>query len=56
MCGFDRTLDECVSNSRPPDKNAYLKINFLIFQRKHMLDTQKNRLNEKVLLSTQNKC
>ena len=51
-------------------KSVYLKINFLISQQKHMLwvlscfsyfstkayvvGTQKNRLNEMVLLSTQN--
>ena len=29
---------------------------FLIIQPKHVLDTQKNRLNETALLSTQNKC
>ena len=30
------------------------KMNFLISQPKHVLGTQKNRLNETVLLSTQN--
>ena len=33
-------------------KNAYRKINFLIFQLKHVVGT--NRLNETVLLSTPN--
>ena len=33
-----------------------LKINFLINQNMHVVDTQKNRLNETVLLSTQNMC
>ena len=37
-------------------KSAYLKINFLISQPKHVVGTQKNRLSEKVLLSTQNIC
>ena len=41
---------------RPPDKNTYLKINFLIFQPKHVVGTQKNRLNEMVLLSSHNTC
>ena len=40
----------------PPDESAYLKIIFLISQPKHVVGTQKNRLNETVLLSTQNKC
>ena len=38
----------------PPDKSAYLKIIFHISQTKHVVGTQKNRLNETVLLSTQN--
>ena len=32
--------------------SAYKVINFLISQPKHVLGTQKNRLNETVLLST----
>ena len=32
------------------------KINFLIPQPKHVVGTQKNRLNETILLNTQNKC
>ena len=41
--------------SRPPDKSAYLKINFSYFSTKtYVVGTQKNRLNETVLLSTQN--
>ena len=44
--------------SRLPDKSAYLKIIFLISQQEHnyVVGAQKNRLNEKVLLSTQNTC
>ena len=37
-----------------PHKNAFLKIIFSIFQPKHVVGTQKSRLNETVLLSTQN--
>ena len=40
---------------RPPDKSVYQKIIFLISQPKHMLwGTQKNCLDEMVLMSTQN--
>ena len=35
---------------------AYQKNNFLISRPKHVVGTQKNRLNETVLLSTQNIC
>ena len=44
--------------SRPPDKNAYWKIIlFLYFSSKtNVVGTQKNRLNETVLLRTQNTC
>ena len=43
--------------SRPPDKSAYRKITFLISQPKPMLWVlEKNRLNETVLLNTQNIC
>ena len=35
----------------PPDKSAYLINNFLISQPKHVVGTQKNCLNETVLLS-----
>ena len=44
---------------RPSAKSVYPKNNFLISQPKHMLyvvGTQKNRLNETVLLSTTNIC
>ena len=42
---------------RPPDKSAYLKKYFLYFSSKtYVVGTQKNRLNETVLLSTQNTC
>ena len=41
--------------TRLPDKNMYLKIIFPISQPKLcVLGAQKNRLNETVLLSTQN--
>ena len=39
---------------RPEVKSAYQKIAFLISH--HVVGTQKNRLNEMVLLSTQNIC
>ena len=43
--------------ARPPDKRVYWKIIFFISHPKHMyMGTQKNRLNETVLLSTQNTC
>ena len=42
---------------RPPDESAYLKIIFLIFSSKtFVVRTQKTRLNETVLLGTQNTC
>ena len=37
-------------------KSAYQKLNFLISKPKHVVGTQKNRLNETVLLGTQNIC
>ena len=37
-------------------ESAYQNIIFLISQPKHVVGTQKNRLNETVLLSTQNIC
>ena len=43
------------SEYRPPDKNVYLTIIFSRFSTKtYVVGTQKNRLNETVLLSTQN--
>ena len=39
---------------RPLVKSAYQKINFLFY--KYVMDSQKKRLNETVLLSTQNIC
>ena len=43
--------------AKPPDKNAYLKIIFSYFMTKtYVVGTQKNRLNETFLLSTQNTC
>ena len=47
---------EAILDSRPLDKSVLLKINFLIFQPKHVVGSQKNRLIETVLLSTHNKC
>ena len=42
---------------RPPDKGAELKIICLPSQpKKHVVGTQKNSLDETVLLSTQNTC
>ena len=46
---------ECV-HIRSPDKSAHWKIIFFISHPKHVVGTQKNRLNETVLLSTQNTC
>ena len=41
--------------TRTPDKNVYLKIIFLnFFTKLYVVGTQKNSLNEIVLLSTQN--
>ena len=41
----------------PPDKSVYWKIYFSYFSTKtYVVGTQKNRLNETVLLSTQNTC
>ena len=41
----------------PPDISLSLKIIFLISQRKiYVVGTQKNRLDETVLLGAQNKC
>ena len=34
------------------NKNAKIKINFLISHQKHVVGTQKNRFHETVLLST----
>ena len=39
-----------------PDKSAYRKTIFFISHPKHVVGTQKNCLNETVLLSTQNTC
>ena len=47
---------EFVCLCRPPDKSAYWKIIYFISHLKHVVGTQKNRLNETVLLSTQNTC
>ena len=45
------------AQARPPDKSVYWKIIFFISYPKHMyMGTQKNRLNETVLLRTQNTC
>ena len=35
---------------------GHIKINFFISQPKHVVEAQKNRLIEMILLSTQNKC
>ena len=47
-------------NNRPPDKSAYWKIIFFIYfiflYFPYVVGTQKNRLNETVLLSTKNTC
>ena len=46
-----------LEHDRPPDKRAYWKIIFFISHSKtYVVGTQKNRLNETALLSTQNVC
>ena len=42
--------------NRPPDMSALQKIIFSCFSTKTCVGTQKNRLDETVLLSTQNTC
>ena len=45
-----------IDKARPPDKSAYLNI-FVCFSTKtYVVGTQKNSLNETVLLSTQITC
>ena len=47
--------EEDVEINRPSDKSAYFENYFLYFSSKtYVVGTQKNRLNETVLLSTQN--
>ena len=41
--------------SRPPDKSVYWKVSLFLMQN-ICCGTQKNRLNETVLLSTRNIC
>ena len=64
---FDETVNALVHvigkelkippSSGHPDKSAYLKIYFFYFSTKtYVVGTQKNRLNETVLSSTQNTC
>ena len=56
VCKQQRLWQVC-AESRPPDKSVYWKIIFLISQPKHgVVGTHRNRLNETVLLSTQNTC
>ena len=45
----------CNSKDRPPDQSVYLKISYFS-TKTYALSTQKSRLNETVLLSTQNTC
>ena len=40
--------------NRPPDKSSYCKAIFYFSSKTYFVGTQKNRLNETVLLSTQN--
>ena len=50
-------MTEKMLTGRPPDKRAYLKIIFFYFSTKtYVVGTQKNLLNETVLLCTQNTC
>ena len=41
---------------RPPVKSVYWKTVLYFSSKKYVVGTQKNRLNETVLLSTQNTC
>ena len=41
---------------KPPDKSVYDQKLIFLFLNQNVVGTQKNRLNETVLLSTQNKC
>ena len=52
-----RNLRTFIIIYRPPDKSVQLKNYFSYFSTKtYVVGTQKNRLNETVLLSTQNIC
>ena len=53
---FSRVKAHIHDIHRPLVKSVNPNINFLISQPKHVVDTQKNRLNETVLLCTQNTC
>ena len=41
---------------RPPDRSVYGKLFSLFLIQTYVMGTQKNRLNETVLLSTENTC
>ena len=44
-----------ISHSQPPDRSVYLNFIFSYFSTKaHVVGTQKNRLDETVLLNTKN--
>ena len=56
---FIRFYTVCYSilGNRPSDKSVYWNFFFLYFSSKtYVVGTQKNRLNETVLLSTKNTC
>ena len=55
-CFFMKILCYAFGKYMPPDKSVYWKINFLISPKIYAVGTQKNRLIETVLLSTQNTC
>ena len=45
-----------INNNRPPDKSAIENYVLYFLAKTYVVGTQKNRLNETVLLSTQNAC
>ena len=51
---MSRVPDVGLCLTRPPDKCVCWKIIFLFLNQKYVVGSQKNRLNETVLLSTQN--
>ena len=57
LCSSPMSMKLIMLIDMPPDKSAYWKIIFSKFSTKtYVWGTQKNRLNEMILLSTQNTC
>ena len=55
--GFQKSAPlESAQSVMPPDKSVPLKVYFLISQLKNVIGTQKDSLNETVLVSVQNMC